>query len=197
MCYSTQASLTAWIISVVIGIYLWNRNSKYDRWNAGFIWSFSAIQLWEAGIWSSPHNEIYLQLIMITLISQPLLQTFGAWQTTGSPFLKIMVGIYLFIFLYTVYRALTEKLSVSIGQSGHLVWNSDHTSFLSGGYPIISWLYLIGLVLGLLWALPTSLPLIIIGIATMLWSLSKVSSKEFGSYWCYVAVVYSIIALLN
>jgi hypothetical protein len=52
------------------------------------------------------------------------------------------------------------------------------------------------LILGLFWALPTSIPLIIIGISTMLWSLSKVSSREFGSYWCYISVLYSMVALL-
>jgi hypothetical protein len=196
MCYSTQASITAWIISVIIGIYLWKRDHKYDRWNAGFIWSFSAIQLWEAGIWSSSNNEIYLRLILITLMLQPLAQTFGAWKTTSSQFLEIMVGIYILLFLYTIYRSLTEHFSVSIGPSGHLIWDSNKGSFLSGEYPIISGLYLVGLILGLFWALPTSIPLIIIGISTMLWSLSKVSSREFGSYWCYISVLYSMVALL-
>lgn len=198
MCYSTQSSLIAWIISLLIGIYLWNRNRNYDRWNASFIWAFSAVQLWEAGIWSSTTNlqtNFYLKLLLISLLAQPLVQTYWAWRTTGSQFLQVMVGVYLFIWLYTVYRALTESFYVTKGPHGHLVWNSKQTNFVYGDFPVIGVLYLIGLFLGLLWVFPTSLPLIAVTIATIVWSLSRASGKEFASYWCYIAVFYSVTAL--
>ena len=199
MCYSTRSSLTAWLVSVVIAAYLWKRNKRFDRWNSLFILSFSAVQLFEAGIWSSDSERcrnLYLGLLLVALYSQPLAQTFGAWKTTGSIVLKRFIILYGFILLYTVYRIFTEKFYSTVGPNGHLVWNSTGTDFITGGCKILGVLYLIGLFLGLLWALPNSLPLIAIGAITFIWSLTQTSSGEFGSYWCYTAVAYSIVALL-
>ncbi|KKL89159.1 hypothetical protein LCGC14_1917510 [marine sediment metagenome] len=198
MCYSTESSLIAWVISVVIGCYLWNRNRKYDRWNASFIWTFSAVQLWEAGIWSSTNKSqqnFYLKLLLLTLLAQPLVQTYSGWRATGSRTLQIMTGVFLLIWFYTLYRTFTEQFYVTKGPHGHLIWHSDSGSFIQGNIPVIGILYLLGLFLALLWILPTSIPLIAIGGATILWSLLQTSTGEFDSYWCYVAVAYSITAI--
>ncbi len=198
MCYSTQSSLIAWVISVSIGYYLWNRNRGYDRWNASFIWTFSAVQLWEAGIWSSDNKstqEIYLKLILLTLLAQPLVQTYSAWRVTGSPVLRAMTGVFSLIWLYTFYRTFTEHFYTDVGPNGHLVWNTDSGGFLQGNIPMIGVLYLVGMFLGLLWGLPNTLPLIAVGLMTLLWSVSRVSSGEIGSYWCYTAVAYSVTAI--
>ncbi len=198
MCYSTESSLIAWVISVVIGCYLWNRNRKYDRWNASFIWTFSAVQLWEAGIWSTTgksQQNLYLKLLLLTLFAQPLMQSYSGWQATGSPTLKILTGILLLVWFYTLYRTFTEQFYASQGPHGHLVWHSDSGSFYAGKMPALGILYLLGIFLPLLWMLPKSILLLAIGIATLFWSLSQVSIGEFGSYWCYVAVAYSITAV--
>lgn len=200
MCYSTESSLAAWTISVVIGCYLWYRNRRYDRWNASFIWTFSAVQLWEAGIWSTDNKNtqgVYLKLIALTLLAQPLVQTFCAWRSTGSKhqLLRIMTWVYLAIWLYTLYRTFTEQFSVNVGPNGHLVWNASDGEMISGNVPILALLYLVGLFLGLAYGLPNTLLLIIIGVATLAWSVSRVTTGEIGSYWCYTAVAYSIAAM--
>ncbi len=195
MCYSAESSIVAWVISVVIGCYLWYRNRKFDRWNASFIWTFSAVQLWEAGIWSSTdksQQNFYLKLLLLTLLAQPLVQTYAGWKATGSQVLQIMTGVFLLVWFYTLYRTFTEQFYVTKGPHGHLVWHSDSGPFVQG---IIGILYLLGLFLALLWILPTSIPLLAIGAATILLSLSRASTGEFGSYWCYIAVGYSITAL--
>ena len=184
MCYSTESSLTAWVISVAIGCYLWYRNGKYDRWNASFIWTFSAVQLWEAGIWSAMNtvqSTIFLKLIALTLVAQPLVQTFGAWKATGSKhdILKMMVGVYLVICLYTLYRVLTVQFNVNIGPNGHLVWNASDGGMVNGNIPLLGILYVGGLFLGLFYGLPNTAMLIGIGLATLVWSLSKLTTKEF------------------
>jgi hypothetical protein len=113
----------------------------------------------------------------------------------------------LAIWLYTLYRTFTEHFYASVGPNGHLVWNAS----VAGGYPLLAGFRRIGqdsgsisvlglfclggLVLGLLYDIPNTLILIAVGVATMSWSLSRVSSKEFSSYWCYTAVAYSIAAL--
>lgn len=198
MCYSTRSSLIAWGVSMVIAAYLFQRNRGYDRWNAAFIVSFAMVQLCEAGIWSTTDKRkihVYLAFLLIALYSQPLVQSYGAYSATKSSVLKIMVGVYLVMFIYTLYRAVTEQFYVNIGPNGHLVWNAKGTDYFTGGLPILGVLYLIGLFLGLLWILPTSIPLLAIGLATFIWSMSQRDSGEFGSYWCYTAVAYSLMAL--
>ena len=199
MCYSTESSMIAWIISVVIGVYLWYRNKMYDRWNAGFIWSFSMIQLWEAGIWNTTdkhYQELFVKLIALTLASQPLMQTFGAWTSTDkkSRLLHILIGVYVFLFVYTLYEMLNKNFWVTKGPNGHLVWNSSNGDLIRGVPGI---LYLIGLFIGLLYGIPNTVPLIAIGILTLVWSINRASTKEVASYWCYSAVAYSIVALFS
>jgi len=201
MCFSTRSSLIAWVISVVIAAYLWQRNKNNDRWNATFILSFSAVQLCEAGIWyenngKSKITHIWLGLLLLALYSQPLVQTFNAWKKTQSQFLGLMTILFLVIFVYTLYRVFTGEFYSTIGPNGHLVWNSKTKDFITGGFPIIGLLYLIGLFLGLLWILPESIPLITIGVLTFIWSMSQAPGGEFGSFWCYSAVAYSVTALL-
>ena len=200
MCYSVQSSIVAWLVSVGIGMYLWSRNNRYDRWNASFIWTFSAVQLWEAGIWgsSSPQTQgFFVALIMLTLLAQPLVQTFGAWKSTGSDVLKYMTFVYGAIWLYTLYRAFTEKFSVSRGPTGHLVWHTNNDSVVGGSFSFIGLLYILGLFLGLLWGLPQTVLLIAVGFATLWWSYTNVSTGEFSSYWCYTAMAYSVAALFT
>lgn len=198
MCYSTRSSLIAWAVSMIIAAYLYRRNNKFDRWNAAFIVSFAMVQLCEAGIWSSPdkrRTSIYLGLLLIALYSQPLVQTYGAWTVTKSDILKIMTIVYAIMFIYAIYRAATEKFYSTVGPNGHLVWNAQGTDYFTGGHRFLGILYLIGLFLGLLWVFPNSLPLIAVGAITFIWSMSRVSTGEFGSYWCYTAVAYSLMAL--
>jgi len=205
MCYSAESSITAWIISVIIASYLWYRNNNYDRWHASFIWTFSAVQLWEAGIWSSDNNNdksMFVKLIALTLVAQPLVQTIGAYMKTekgaNSPFLKSLATIYLFIFVYTMYRVLTTKFSATTGPNGHLVWKAgDGSGIIHGKYPVISVLYMCGLLVGLLYGLPKTNWLIVTAILTLLFSVSRVSTQEFSSYWCYIAVIYSFVAVLS
>ena len=197
MCYSTQSSIISWLISVTIGLYLWQRNKKYDRWNAGFIWVFSAVQLWEAGIWSSQDSEIFVKLIALTLVLQPLVQTIGAWDATGrnSMLLTVLIGVYSVIVLYTLYRVFTEQFWSTIGPNGHLVWHTDGGQVVNGHIKVVGLLYLVGLFLGLFYGLPSTLPLISIGVLTIIWSLNRVSTQELASYWCYVAIAYSITSI--
>lgn len=192
MCFSTEASLIAWTISIIIAIYLWRRNRKYDRWNAAFICSFAMIQLWEAGIWFNgvENTDLWVKLIAITLATQPLVQTMGAYYSTDKPqLLGIASLLYAFILLITVCYTLIYKYSATVGSNGHLVWKSPVS------IPLLPIIYLIGLFLGLFYAMPEMLPLLLVGIGTLLFSISRVSTGEIGSYWCYTAVAYSIVAV--
>ena len=195
MCYSVESSLTAWAVSVAIACYLWYRDNGYDRWNASFIWTFSIVQLWEAGLWAT-NKDIFVKLITVSLALQPLIQTFGAWQVTRENILKPVIAFYSLVLLYAIYRSLVDQFSSSIGPNGHLVWETDRGTILGGDFPILNIVYIVGLFWGLFWGLPKTIPLIVIGAGTLLWSLSRVATGEIASYWCFIAVAYSITAVL-
>lgn len=189
MCFSLEASLIAWIISIIIAGILWCRNKKYDRWNALFICSFAMIQLWEAGIWYNG-QDVWVKLIAITLAIQPLAQTLGAYYSTNKPYLLGILGIiYLIILSVTIYKVFNNEYKAKIGPNKHLVWDSRID------IPIMPIIYLFGLFFGLLYGLPETIPLIVVGLGTLGFSMTRVSTNEIGSYWCYTAVIYSLIAI--
>lgn len=191
MCYSVRASLSAWVVSILIAIYLWRRNNGIDRWNASFIITFSAVQLWEAGIWGTENKELFVKLIALTLALQPLVQTVGAWQWSSDSRLQLLIVFYAIIVVYTIYRVMTEKFGVTVGHNGHLVWSRNVF-----GPTLLIITYILGLFIGLFWGLPKTILLMAIGLGTLVWSMSRVATGEIGSYWCYIAVVYSICALI-
>ena len=47
MCINKEVSITTFITSVIVVIYLWVRNYKYDKWYALFLLTFASIQFWE------------------------------------------------------------------------------------------------------------------------------------------------------
>ena len=47
MCINKEVSITTFISSVIVVIYLWVRNYKYDKWFALFLLTFASIQFWE------------------------------------------------------------------------------------------------------------------------------------------------------
>ena len=196
MCYSAPASFTALIISVGIAIWLWNRNRKYDRWNALFIISFAMIQLWEGLIWMGYDSSVMVSLILLTLLTQPLAQSYGGWKTLHNPSLEWMFYGYVMLLIYGFYLVSTRGHYSSVGKHGHLKWNSFTSEKRSGLFPgMIGIVYLIGLFLPLLFAWREMWPLLIVGGLTAYYSMISSSSGEFGSKWCYFAVIYSITAI--
>lgn len=204
MCYDTKSSLIAWIIAVVISLFLIHRNRSYDRWNAGFILVFSSIQLFEGGLWSTKNqsiNSFITKIILVFLLLQPLMQTYLGAKYTKSNFLHMMIYIYFAIILYGLYRVVTSskgEFYTNTGEGGHLIWNDKKhpNSFLSGGIPLIGILYFIGLFLPLMFAEKyKGIPLLLIGLLTLCYSLTKAKKGEFSSLWCYYSVIYAVVAL--
>lgn len=198
MCYSVESSLSAWVVSIAIAGYLWYRNRNYDRWNAMFITSFALIQLWEAGIWSTDNaatQQVFTKLIAITLVLQPIAQTAGAWYYANqtSTILPILLFGYSLLMLYTLWSICNYNYWISRGKNGHLVWNTDGPGLVSTN--ITGLLYLVGLFFGLFYGLPTTAPLLFIGVLSLVWAVLKTDRNEFASYWCYIAVGYSITCL--
>jgi hypothetical protein len=204
MCFSFQSSITAWIISIILGIYLWHRNHRYDRWNASFIFTFTLIQLLEAGLWKNinTNTSVLTKFILLCLLLQPFVQTLCAQRTNpNSKLLFSMCIVYGMILLYTLTRILSNDASFNtkVGDKGHLVWNDNKypNSFVGGKFGLlICVLYLLGLFVPLLYQHSKGIPLIFIGILTALYSWYMTRGKEFSSYWCYTSVVYGVGCIL-
>lgn len=209
MCFDTQSSLTAWIIANSISIYLWCRNKNYDRWNAGFITTFTTIQLLEAGLWSSGKdsdvNSILTSLIAVMLMAQPLVQVYLGYTYTKEIILYYMSFIYLALFLYAIFKVLRTSSAGGasnashyhsvVGPNGHWIWKNGSSDSVINGW-VIGLLYLIGLFVPLLFMKDyRGLPLLFVGIVTAIYSLVISGKGEFGSMWCITAVLYSVVAI--
>ena len=103
------------------------------------------------------------------------------------------------IFIYAWYRVGTSKpgqFHSYAGPHGHLVWKDNKSPGGILGNKWIVGLYLVGLFLPLLFMQGgKGLFLLLIGIATVIYSFYMAPSEEFSSYWCYAAVAFAIAAL--
>ena len=197
MCFNKETSIGAWLISLVLAFYLYIRNKNYDRWNAGFIVTFTTIQLLEAGIWFSleTHNSnlgnIFTKCVLVVLLLQPLVQTYLGYEFTHAYILYVMSFVYLGLVVWAIYKVTTITAHSEIGVNGHLVWSVS--KYMNG---IVGVLYIAGLFLPLFFMDNyKGIPLVVVGVITALYSLIKTNMKEFSSYWCFTAVIYGVVAL--
>jgi hypothetical protein len=207
MCFDSRSSLLAWSLSYTIAWYLFDRNKNYDRWIAGFIIIFSCIQLLEGGIWtmienhkdhSIEINDLLTRLILIVLLMQPFLQTYLGYKYTNSKILGVMCFVFFAMIIWGFYRIYKSKpgdFNSTVGPKGHLQWNDKQSPDSFIGW--VSILYMIGMFLPLFFmSYDKGIPLFLIGLATFIYSLWIAGPNEVGSYWCFVAVAYSLVALI-
>jgi hypothetical protein len=90
-----------------------------------------------------------------------------------------------------------------VGENKHLVWykidkqTNEKTLLVKYSYGLIQ-IYLVGLLVGLLFAAPTyyGLTLASYGIGSFLFiSYKYPASSEFSTMWCLVAIFYGVLAL--
>ena len=208
MCYDIYSSISSWIVSNSIAIYIYRRNRRYDRWNAMFISIFSTVQLLEAGVWwtikqglPSISNMILTKFILLVLLMQPLVQTYFGAKETRSNLLNFMVYVYFGMLLWGFWRLGTApkgSFYTAPNANGNLVWHDTSSeTFLGGDHPyLVTGLYLGGLIVPLLFQKDhRGLPLIAVGVGSLLYSMFIADKESFSSLWCYYAVIYSLVAL--
>lgn len=208
MCYDIESSLSAWFISNIIAIYLYNRNKNYDHMNASFIVTFSTVQLLEAGIWwvkpeglPSYTNEILTKSILLVLLMQPLIQSYFGYKSTNNNILKYMTFIYVALLLWGFYRlgkSNRNDFYTKTNSQNHLVWyDKQSLSFLGGNdYYVVPLLYLGGLFIPLLFQKDNrGLPLITVGVGSFIFSSIVGDNESFSSLWCFYSVIYSVVAI--
>lgn len=219
MCFDLASSFIAWGLANSASWFLFQRNRGYDRWNASFITCFSTIQILEAGLWaghqpppssranSPPRadapppqpagkvftNEFLTKLIILGLTAQPAIQTIAGYKYTHQPILWYMSWVFVGFFIYTLMRTLRAKpgeYHSKVGEKGHWIWSPG----LAPGFGV---LYLIGLFFPLLFMKDgKGLSLLLVGMGTAAYSLFAAGKGEFGSLWCFTAVLYSVAAIL-
>jgi hypothetical protein len=199
MCFSVESSLAVWVLSLVIAVYLYQRNRNYDRWNSAFIITVSTIQLLEAGLWVSLNdpkkNDILTRLILLTLLAEPLVQSYMGYRYTRRAFLQVFTWIFTGFFIWGLIRVISAKpgqFHSDISSSGRLAWKD------SGSSSFVKWapLWLAGLLLPLLFMKGyRGIPLLVVGLGTMAYSWYITSGKGASSLWCFLAIIYSITAL--
>lgn len=216
MCFDLTSSFIAWGLANSASWFLFQRNRGYDRWNASFITCFSTIQILEAGLWAGHQppssskadtppssrgkpagkvftNEFLTKLIILGLTAQPAIQTIAGYKYTHQPILWYMSWVFVGFFIYTLMRTLRAKpgeYHSTLGEKGHWIWSPG----LAPGFGV---LYLIGLFFPLLFMKDgKGLSLLLVGMGTAAYSLFAAGKGEFGSLWCFTAVLYSIAAIL-
>jgi hypothetical protein len=50
MCINKEVSITTFITSTIVVLYLCVKNYKYDKWYALFLFTFASIQFWELSL---------------------------------------------------------------------------------------------------------------------------------------------------
>lgn len=211
MCYSFEVSITTWFVGVAISIYLYERNKDYDRWNALFVFTVITMQLVEAFLWKTIQyknkyfNSIFTAIALVALMVQPLVNSYMGYLYTNQILLFYMTFMYILIIFFTLVRITTTSLSSfhsDIGPNCHLMWNDDSKpNFLGGNYMVIGILYIIGLLVPLIYMTPFNqkgLPLMSVGIITLVMSIINTNSTgEMSSLWCFLAILYGIVAMLT
>ena len=220
MCIDQRTSLNSFIFSVCISIFLIFLNKQFDVGNAAFIISFTTIQLLEYYIWKSidnnnkSDNEYYTRLVPLVLFIQPIVQTYFSWKITNNNLLFNLLIVYILIFLFTLTTINNFEYQSEVGENKHLIWYKTKVNFSLPLYKtktdktkvnpkektiviqrfIFGYIYLLGLGIGLYFT--QQYTLLLYGILSFMYIWKNYPEDEFSSMWCFVAIYYSILALM-
>ena len=207
MCYNAKSSISAFILITIIAVFLWYRNSDYDRMLSPFVFALGLIQLIEYGVYNNLEGNKAGKLIYMTLWLQILVLAIGAYWYLRSVMhssTSVIAGVWLIVaaifFIIGLYVVFGSENTFSSGsQGGHLTWSQNGGSILGG----FSWVYLLGL------ALPFVLLLIAGTINSIgIWILLAYAilsaifiyiffpGYNFASMWCYSAIGFAFLAWL-
>lgn len=224
MCWNKEVSIATYITVIVLVIILLRRNVGSDRHIAIFSAVFVTIQLMEFFAWLAIErknrklNDLVTRLILIFLWMQPLANTFmalkglspdGKGYKLGKIFLIIGVVVFGILLLSAIVNAANpnQKFKSARGPNCHLVWSrktqSDGKTRYSGGsfmtdHIALNFLYLAGMMIPLLFIKPLKKGIIlaVLGLVLLIISRKMSSTKEFSSWWCWIAGVFTLAALI-
>jgi hypothetical protein len=208
MCINKEVSITTFLTSTFVVIYLWFRNYKYDKWYALFLLTFASIQFWEFLLWiykGTKYDFLISGIIIpITLCLELLVPFFGKlwyennynWnigekllnelKTSFFPYI-LLTFIIIFAILYSKY--INKKAFTSLTAKGSLNWNN--------AFETTKLTYIFGFMFALLIAYPFKESSIYIPIFIFLSSIIVlVITDSFSSFWCLISNFASFLFLM-
>jgi hypothetical protein len=206
MCINKEVSITTFISSWIVAIYLWFRNYKYDKWFSLFLLTFSSIQFWEFLLWiykgtkyDYPISGIIIPITLCLELIVPYLgklwfenkynwnigaKLLNELKTSIFPYI---LGAYLIVFIISISRK--EKQYTGITKQGILNWNNV--------FETTKMTYIYGIIFAFLLAYPFKNSSIYVSIFLFASSLIALFiSDSFSSFWCLIANFVTFFFLL-
>lgn len=209
MCWNAPVSLTTFLTSSIMCLYLWFRNLHNDRIFSIFIFWFALIQLIEFFMWRNMSNHsIFSKLALMNISLQPVVLVtalFYFYKNVYSIEEKILLysilGISLIKTVVSAYYAFVthknnEWLSVK-GPHCHLVWWFNKNSKKMPSITQLDFFYIVPFLLAVLLVKPFSQGLIYFTLASLSSLLSHIFyPEERGSLWCWIANLTGIVTIM-
>jgi hypothetical protein len=213
MSYNAKLSISSWWILVLMALFLWYRNEKYDRALSIFVFTLGLIQLIEYGIYSGADPKQSGQAIFLTLWLQCLVLAIGVFTfinntitstaTTTQNIAHVIAGFNLFLFsiIFVICLVISFSpdisLTASLNSNEQIIWNQNNSSILNKW----EWLYLIGIFIPLflifayyMWADLEIAILILYGIFSVTYITTHYKITSFDNLWCYLTVGFVFLA---
>jgi hypothetical protein len=198
MCYSYEASISAFIVDLIIIIIILNRNNQHDKWMSLFIASYAFVQLGEGLIWKHYNSnnklkDLGLLIIVICIILQPVIKSLGGYLFSEYKSLYLIAIVFGLAALLMIDFDEIKK-GLTIGPTKHLSWENYYKNKIYENIHI--YYYWIFMVIPLFTYnnFPAKNPLIIYGLGSLIYSYyNYYKTKEFTSYWCYTATIFAVI----
>ena len=197
------------MILIAFIIIMLRNPSQYDMWIATFLLYVGSMQVIEALIWldmtkcGNTYNPIISKWLQIYLIGQIVVNTLWAYKLSPSNGIYIL-GASLILLLYYIVTLNKYTYDITIGKTGHLVWNAYTIEDKPKNVYWYRTPYLVPL-LTILWFAPFFIimkknvfkfwPFIYLA-ATYIYSfINGVNTNELSSLWCFF-ISFGMISLI-
>ena len=206
MCMNKEVSITTFITSTIVVIYLWFRNYKYDKWYALFLFTFASIQFWEFLLWiykgtkyDYPISGIIIPITLCLEIIVPFLgklwyENKYKWNISSkllnefkTSFFPYILLIYIICLSINFFRK--KKDYTSVTPKGSLNWNNSFKTKKST--------YINGFIFAFFISYPfkeSSIYIPIFLFASLL--IALLVSDSFSSYWCLIGNFSTLFFLM-
>lgn len=197
MCINKEVSITTFITSTIVVIYLWFRNYKYDKWYAIFLLTFASMQFWEFLLWMYKGTKYDFPIsgiiIPITICLELLVPYFGKlwfqnkykWNIGAKLLNELKTSFFPYILFgyviaFIILFSKKKRDYTTVTHQGSLNWNNSFETTKAT--------YINGFMFAFILAYPFKDSSIYIPIFIFASSLiTLVVSDSFSSYWCLIA----------
>jgi hypothetical protein len=207
MCWSKEASIIGWLVSVFTGIFLLCRRNESDILLAFFILTYGLMQLSEFIIWCDQGcgviNNIGTYMAYYSLWLHVLAIGMGIYfmqkyekvvppnscvccENTPPDWKPMLIGL----LVLGVGIILTPKMTCSKPDGStnlNLVWGFDPSFYIT--------IFAAAAILSLLYIKPVLKAVIIVFLYSVMFGFSWIYSdpNHVGSYWCFITALFSFV----